>query len=401
MSTIKGINWPKAKRENAVLIKKIIYQYAPISRAEIASMLSLTRATITNNVTKLIEDGLVCEVDDEVLSENVLGRKPVMLAYETKGFYYIGLEISPKGLFFVLCDIHGKIIESQMMNYEIQEYAQTLEYLFHTIQSFRNNSKISIEKIRGVGIGIPGSVNRNKGEIKHSPWDIWKDNNIELDLKERLGIPVIIENNVTARAIGESLFNKESPSTFAYLFVSKGIACPLVIQSSTFKRKVIGAGELGHMSIDANGQQCPRCGDYGCLELYASEEAIINKANKIMKNNKNSILHEIVQDKLYIEDIVVAAKKGDQQMIQVLDEAAKYIAIGICNVIKFMSPKVVIVDAYIMTLDVIKENFLKYVDLHLGQNRWSTSEFIFKEYNKFGGAVGSAGNVMKTMLLES
>ena len=402
MALLKGINLPEAKRRNINLIKKVIYQYSPISRAEIASMLSLTSATITNNVTTLINDGLVREIETETTEPNNVGRKPIMIEIVPDYNYVVGVEISPKGVFMAACDLTGKVLHKQRVEMQDDEYFHSINFLCESVEKFISGSRISKNKLLGVGVGIPGVIDHTTGEFKSRAWAVWKNHDIEKDLSQHLGLPVLVDNNVTARAVAEGLFDRTRPGTFAYLFVSRGIACPLMIQSSILSRKVAGAGELGHMSIETDGPLCPRCGDYGCLDLYAAEIGIIEKSIRAIKEGRSSMLAQIENpEEITISEVLDAARNGDEAIIEILDSAVKYLAIGICNIIKFICPELVVVDAYIMSLETLKDKFLDYVDVHLSQNSWGSVEFVFKPYDAYGGAVSAAGNAINHFVLDT
>lgn len=402
MTIQKGINLPAAKKRNINLIKKMIYQFSPISRAEIANMLSLTPATITNNVAILIADGLVRELESDN-EENNVGRKPIMLEFVSNSSYIIGLEISPKGFFLSLCNVKGEVLHKKRTEVIIEAYEKTVDDVCQIINAFIDESTIPKEEISAIGLGMPGLIDHNSGHFMSSAWEVWKNHDIQKDLQDKIGLQVLVDNNVTARAVAEGLFNKDRPSTFAYLFVSRGIACPLTIQSSVLNRKITGSGELGHMSIEVNGLKCPRCGDYGCLDLYAAEVGIIEKSANAIQNGETTILYKSKEDlrQLTIEEILEAGRQGDEKILEILDSAVKYLSIGICNVIKYISPEMVIVDAYIMTFEPLKSKFLGYVDFHLSQNRWGEVQFLFKPYDAYGGAVSSAGNAINHFLLSN
>ncbi len=403
MSINKGINLPKAKKTNINLIKKVIYQYSPISRAEIATLLGLVPATITNNVAHLIEEGLVREVASEAVDETIIGRRPIMLETVPDYTYFIGLEISPRGLYMVITDLNGNLVIEKHTQLKIGEYDETMNAIYREVDAFILESGMDSDRIHAMGFGIPGIVNHKTGELKSTAWITWTNHHIERDLKNYFGMPVVVDNNVTTRAIAEGLFEDNRAESFAYLFVSQGIACPLMIKNSILSRKVAGAGELGHMAIEVDGPQCPRCGDYGCLDLYAAEVGIINRAKEKCAANQCNILKNIVEKrhKFGIEEVMEAAGEGDEEVLEILDSAVKYLAIGICNVIKFISPEMVVVDAYIMSNEAIKSKFLEYVDIHLSQNRWGKVEFVFKAFNAYGGALSAAGNAINQFIFNS
>lgn len=403
MDMRRGINHKKGKEKNIAYIKEIIFEHAPISRAEIADMLSLTPATITNNVALLLDTGMIREIPpEETPEEGSVGRRPIMLEYVADAKYVIGLEVSPRGIFVSVSDLTGHFIyQDKHIGGTYSDYEQTLLAIKNIIEKSLKESKISREKILGVGICCPGFIDRTTGFIKYGIWPQWENKNLPKDLQDELEFEICIDNNASVRAVYEGLFNKNRPATFAYLFVSKGIACPLMIQNSVLSRRVTGAGEIGHMVLDIHGPKCERCGNHGCLETFAGEDAIRKKCAQAIKNKEKTLLTELAQrpEEPTIEEIIAAVSENDKVVKDIMDLAVQYLAIGICNIIKFVSPEMVVVDAYIMSLSELRERFMNYVSDYLSNNKWYHVEFVFKPFDEFGGAKGSVALALKNFLL--
>lgn len=400
----KGINLPQAKKRNLSLIKEVIYQYAPISRMEISEILSLTPATITNNVNLLIETGLVHEVVSiGSANETTVGRKPIMLSYIQDARYAFGIEISPRGFFYLLCNLNGEVIKKGRIRMDHKDFTECLAGIEKTVNALKSEYNLSLDKIAGLGLGLPGFIDQKTGYLRNNVWISWKNRDIKKELTQCLGMPVCIDNNATVRAISEGFLEKNRPASFAYLFISRGIACPIMIQNSALSHKVAGAGEIGHMAIDIHGDKCDWCGDYGCLNTFTGETGIRRKCAAALSKNTESImkLSAVNPENPTIEEIYAAAEQEDAMVWEILDQAARYLAIGICNVIKFISPELVVVDAYIMGLEKLRHKFLNYIDQHLAEGRWGDVKFVFKDFDEYSGAVGAAGYAIKSFVIEN
>jgi Transcriptional regulator/sugar kinase len=402
MAVRRGINHTQGKKKNISYIKEIIFEHSPISRVEIADMMSLTPATITNNVSLLLETGIIREIHaDDSPEDSAVGRRPIMLEFVADAKYVIGLEVSPRGILLSICDLNGHAVYENKLEGNYRDYERTLQYMKDIIEESLEKSRVPHNKVLGVGICCPGFIDRETGFIKYGIWPEWENKNLLKDFQEITEFEVCVDNNASVRAIHEGLFNRNRPATFAYLFVSKGIACPLMIQNSVLSRRVTGAGEIGHMIMDIHGPRCERCGNFGCLETFAGEDAIRKNCAEAMKTNAKTLLAKSVKDpeKPTIEEIIAAASKKDKMVNEILDKAIQYLAVGICNIIKFVSPEMVVVDAYIMILPELKEKFLKYVSEYLSQNKWYKVEFVFKDFDEYGGAKGAVALALKNFLL--
>lgn len=403
MAGRRGINPTQGQKKNISYIKELIYEYSPISRAEIAERLSLTPATITNNVAILMESGLIQEKLMESTEDNPVGRRPIMLEFIPDAKYVIGIEISARGLFLVICNILGEEIYKVKSNYYNEEYDEIIEYVAQCIEEGLKITNISPSRLIGLGAGIPRFVDRKEGDIKTGFWADWEYDKLKKDLELRIGLNTCVDNNASVRALAEGLFERINLDSFAYLFVSRGIACPLMIKNDMISRELTGVGEIGHMVVDIHGTKCERCGDHGCLDTFSGERAIRKKCIAIMERNEDTLLKKIAENPLKptIEEIIEASSQGDEIIDEVLDTAIKYLAVGICNIIKFISPELVVVDAYILSLQKWRKQFLYYIEKHLSENKWNKVSFIFKEFDEYSGAKGSAAYAIKKFLIDS
>ncbi len=404
MAVRRGINHTQAKKRNLAYIKEIIYQNSPVSRGEIADMLTLTPATITNNVALLLESGLVHEIhSDDIPEDSSVGRRPIMLEFVAEAKYIIGVEISPRGIFLSICNVCAEIIHESKIDGDFVNYKKTLSGVAAFIEASIMQAGIPRDKIAGIGVSAPGFIDRDTGYIRYGFLPEWENKNMAKDLSELVKLEVCVDNNASVRAIAEGLLEKNRPATFAYLFVSKGIACPLMIQNSVLSRRVTGAGEIGHMVIDVHGKKCERCGNYGCLETFAGEDAIKNECAEAIAKKAGTILTKIAADPKNptIKEITIAASEGDKVVNDILENAIQYLVIGLCNIVKFISPEMVVIDAYIMVLDQLRDKFIRYFKEYLSENKWNKVELIFKPFNEFGGSRGSAALAIKNFILDN
>jgi glucokinase len=202
--------------------------------------------------------------------------------------------------------------------------------------------KLFSEECIGIGLGVAGLIDRENMRILTSPNlpDVEKIDFVQA-LGERFQVPVIIENDANAAAFGEMWAGAgKNLSSFVLLTLGTGIGGGII-----YDRKLLCiAAEIGHMSIHADGEKCP-CGNYGCLESYASARAILSKAVFDLENGRESILGEYCGGNFYkltAEDIYKAALDGDALARELLKNAGKYLGVGISNLINIMGPEAVI-----------------------------------------------------------
>ena len=416
MSSSQGSNPIRVKKQNETLIKEIIYKYGPISRSQIAQMLSLTPPTITTNVNGMIRQGFVREMDQEdnpgelIPSESgdgrrPLGRRPVQIDFVPEACYVVGAEINKYEIAVCMLDLRGKIITSSRRTLENDDYDWIIQALLEQINKVIANSGISQEKILGAGVGITGFVDPKTGVLKRSAYQNWENNRkVAEDIRQGLNMPVIIENNARMRAIGEDMFeNQLHTDTFAYYLISYGIACPMFIKNSILTGGASGAGEIGHVVVDIHGPKCQVCGDYGCLEEMASERAIVKQIKAEIKQGTPTVLREAKKDpeQLVMKDILAAESQGDELACRVVEKAIVYLGIELANIINFISPPLVIIDGYIMKEKRNRRLLLEETKKHLFGLDHQNIEFRFVEFDPLTGAKGAGALAIKTYFIEA
>ncbi|MFQ9350877.1 MULTISPECIES: ROK family transcriptional regulator [Hungatella] len=405
MMTARGTNLPRVKKQNEALIKEIIYKYGPISRSKIAEMLSLTPPTITTNVSSLIERGLVYEfaAEDSDVEERSLGRKPIKINFIQDARYAIGVEMNPYQMAICMLDLRGN--EKISMKYPPMNgvYVEEMDMLARNIDKLISESGVDPEKILGVGMGLPGFVESKVGILRESFKTGWNNKNIARDLSRRLDIPVLIENNARARAIGEEMFGKTlRPDSFAYYLISYGIACPLFVKNRMITGENASAGEAGHMVVDINGPKCETCGHNGCLEEMASERAILKKCKAAVNDGVATMLTELCPDteELTMKDVLMAEECNDAYVVKVMEEAVMYLGVTLANIINLISPPLVIVDGYIMKVKRNRRQLLEETKKHIFGLNDQEIEIEFIDFNPLTGARGGAALAIKQFFIK-
>jgi len=393
-----GSNAITTKQQNISLIKQVIYKYGPISRSKIAKMLSLTPAAITININDMIARGFVHELGENAGRRNNenessgAGRKPIDVDIIAKANHFVGVEIATGKLYAVLTDLKGQTVACIDQKSEQTDYMYIINQAADVVFKLISEAGIKKEEIGGICVSSPGFVDPVQGVIRNFGRYNWENKSLERDIFEHTGIQAAIENNARARAVGEDLFgNGKCSDTFVYLFVSKGIACPMMIRSNGFAGVTTGAGEVGHMVMELDGPKCAGCGNHGCLEAFSSETAIINFCTEAMKRKK-TILSEMAADPSSptLDEILEASACGDMVVQSILTTSIRYLAVALANIIRFISPRQVIVDAYIMKRQENRDYFSEYLYRNFyGLNNLNFT-IEFKECDKFSGAKGAA-----------
>ncbi|HET6515647.1 MAG TPA: ROK family protein [Thermodesulfovibrionales bacterium] len=244
----------------------------------------------------------------------------------------IGIDLGGTNLRVGLVSEGGSIVEK----IKVPSLEGIEEPLLHAI------SEVFTDDVAAIGIGVAGLINRERTAVDVSP-NLPSIEGVKIvdEVRSKFGVPVVIENDANVAAVGEKWTGAGRDfKNFVLLTLGTGIGGGVIHDGMLMDV----SAELGHMSIIANGVKCS-CGNYGCLESYASARAILGYAVTALEHASQSILKELYQGNIYKltpEDIYKAALEGDNLSRDVLREAGKYLGVGISNCINIFSPEAVI-----------------------------------------------------------
>lgn len=261
-----GTNAAVMRKRNEKMILSLINS-RPISRAEIANITGLTRAAVTIIITELIEKGFILE---EQTMQATVGRQPVLLSFNGKNLYTIGINIQRNAFFVGITNLNGEVIVEE--RFPIVPPEQFFECIRKIIEKQMAAAGIERKKIYGVGVATPGPIDVKERKILNPPnFDAWHGVSVAEELQKCLEYEVYCENVSSANALAEMYFGAAKGSdNFMTLLVDEGIGSGIVLKRRLFE----GINELGHTSICYDGILC-ECGNKGCLEKYASMPAIL------------------------------------------------------------------------------------------------------------------------------
>ncbi len=199
----------------------------------------------------------------------------------------------------------------------------------------------------GIGIGAPGPLDREKGLVIVAPNLGWKDFPLRERVSSRLKLPATLDNDANCATVGEFwLGAARGARNVVGITIGTGIGGGLIFDGELYHGSSDVAGEIGHTTIDVNGRHC-KCGNYGCLEAYASGPAIATRAREALAREDNaSMLTSMVDgqhDRITAELVYDAAKKGDGVANEIVRDTARYLGAGIATLLNVVNPDVVVV----------------------------------------------------------
>ena len=400
-----GRNLPRVKEVNQFLIREKIYRRGPVSRIGIAESLGLTLPTITTNVNRMLSDGLIHEIEDKG-SRKKLGRHTMLVDIAPESRLYLGIEIRRGFRTAVIVDLRGKVLASASDFRMINGYEDALANAAGLAKDVMAERNVGVPDISSVGICAPGLVDTEAGVLISLLGYVWKDKPIVRDFSGLTGFSsdiIVVDNNVIARAFGLSMFNHDlikDADSFAYMYVSTGIGCPLLRDVSEHFGVVVGEGEVGHMVMNPDGPLCA-CGNQGCLGAYSSELSILEGSVKAVKEGRAPVLKDLCAgntESITMELVMEAMKKGDSDIHDMLEEAVRYLGLAIANIDNFVKPGCVVIESRYFGYEEYRALLMKWIDRNLYCRSNINSRFVFRPYDQFSGARGAAALAVKNDL---
>ncbi|MED3647954.1 ROK family transcriptional regulator [Halalkalibacterium halodurans] len=315
------------KQMNKQIVLQTIRKEAPLSRAQVSLTTGLNKGTVSSLVAELIADNLVYEVGP---GESSGGRRPVMLMFQNKAAFAIGINIAVNYLSGVLTDLVGNVLEKVEWSLHVKEFDHVNQQMVQLIEQLMKAAPPSTYGIIGIGVAVPGIVNE-EGDVLFAPNLNWREIPLKKQLEEHFQLPIAVENEANAGALGEKVFGKGKESENMIFFsIGIGIGSGIIFGNSLYRGKGGYSGEVGHMSIETNGPLCT-CGNKGCWELFASEKAVLQQGEALY------------EEVLTLDDLFEKARKGEQTAIDLFQKIGVYLGTGIANMINALNPELVVV----------------------------------------------------------
>jgi len=335
-SSIKDVfitNYRLDKKVNKYLVFESIRKRGPISVPEIAKITKLSRPTIDSCVKIFYEKNLIKK---EGFGDPQGGRKPNLWKLNNHAGYLIGVDMESPNLNLLLADLDLNTIQTTSTTFSLYSKKEDiLEIICREINNIMTMSNLEPDKVMGIGIGVAGIIDKYRGtavSIERIP--DWHDVPLEEILKERLHLPIFIENDVMLMTFAEKSLNKELKDQQNFIYMGfrypSGIAARFFLEGRPFNGYHGNAGFIGHVQVEKNGPVCA-CGKRGCLELYADVRSILNRAKTVMKNRMESRIYQMSgkEEDITLREVGQAADEGDVLAMRVLRESADYLSMGI------------------------------------------------------------------------
>lgn len=309
----------------------------PQSRAELARKLDVSRSTMSLLISSLIAEGAVEEINIDADSTKSAGRPGTRVAVVNSQGYYIGIDFGRIFIKAAISDANYRIIEQTSGDFDIEMPAEAaLDFAASKVEEIIASSGVDRSQIKGVGIGVPGPVDAETGQL-HSGSILarWVGTDVPGGLARRLSLPVYMDNDANLGMLAESTYGAARHTSVAlYVLLSVGVGLGIAFNGRVFRGASGIAGELGHVVVDENGDIC-RCGSRGCLEAKIS----VNVLPKALLASHGAISSD---------EMLKLAVDGDIGANRVVSDAGALVGRSVGALCSYFNPEIVIVGGELM-----------------------------------------------------
>ncbi|MDW6059731.1 ROK family transcriptional regulator [Streptomyces sp. FXJ1.4098] len=270
-----GTNLPRVGGYNQAVVLDAIRTGGPVSRVELADLTGLTNQTVSNVVRKLLDIGLVTESGHAPSNG---GKRRTLLSPRPDGAYALGVHLDPDTAVIVLANLAGEVISSRRLRLTApSDPADVVDRVARAALRLIARSEVDTSRLLGLGIAAPGPIDGSAGAVVAPPnLPGWGHVPLVEMFAAATGMPVALDNDATAAAIGERwIGGKARAGSFLFVYLGTGIGAGIVLNNTVLHGDSGNAGEFGHMAVEPGDRVC-HCGGTGCLGPYCSPSAIID-----------------------------------------------------------------------------------------------------------------------------
>ncbi|MCX7018592.1 MAG: ROK family transcriptional regulator [bacterium] len=358
-------NLQLVNKYNKIKVVNIIREFGPVSRAGISPKANISSPTVTRIVRDLIKEHLVIDLGLGPSADGG-GRPPLLLDFNAKGNFVIGIDLGTTQTVGILSDLGGGVISEIKIPTNVQSGQKSvMEQTRKVILDLISNSSIDQSRtIRGIGIGVAGLIDRQQQMLRFSPDFGWHDVDVREEIEEGIPYPIVFDNVTRVMVMGELCYGAgRNYRNFICVNIGYGIGAGIVVDKHLLLGERGMAGEFGHITLVKNGGPQCDCGNSGCLEALSSGHGIARAARSRIEQGEKSILKDMVfgrYDNITAELVFKAAHEDDHLAKSVVQEAAEYIGIGISTLINVFNTQAIVIGGGVagagqMLFDIIKD----------------------------------------------
>ncbi len=361
----------------------------PLSKAELADRLGVSRTTVGVEVQRLAEVGLAQEAGPAASRG---GRRSTLVDL-SPDLRFLGLSIGATGISVGVTDGRLAVLATRSRPCDIRTGPEAV--LASALEIAREVlAEAGVERPSGAGVGVPGPVDFNRG-ISVSPpimpgWDGFPVRDV---VSRELGCPVVLDNDVNVLAVGEQHAGvAKAARDFLYVKIGTGIGCGIVVDGELYRGVNGCAGDIGHIRVDDFGPTCA-CGNTGCLEAFAGGAALARDATAAARAGRSEVLAALLGEKgsLTAADLGAAIAQGDATSVQLIRDSGRRVGQVLASLVSFFNPDLIVIGGGVTALghallaEIRGVTYRRSLPLATG-----SLPIVLSELGDDGGVIGTA-----------
>jgi N-acetylglucosamine repressor len=329
---------------NRQIVLNLVRTHQPISRADLARIMSVRRGVVSRLINELLAEGLVFE---GTTGESHRGRKPTFLYIDSRERCVVAVDIRASRTYIQVTDLVGRQLVAAGSLPTQRDPKRLIAELSKRINKILSDHK-EVGTCEGIGVVVPGMTDSLTSRVINAPTLDWHNVDIKEALSAATGLPVHVENSGRACALAQMWATRGNASAIGdlvFVSVSDGVGVGIVINGEILRGRHNIAGEFGHVPLSIDGPRCS-CGATGCWEAYISNLATLSRYFGRNLQEMKAIPAEIAT--FTIEDLIVRARAGDAKAVAAMQSTARYLGLGLASIINVIDPTRVYIGGEIM-----------------------------------------------------
>jgi len=314
------------------LIVRSLSERGQLSAAQIARATGLARSTVSTALSSLRHSGMVIEAPAARDPSKPIGRPPAALTLNPKAGTCVGIHLGLNSLRIVVADVSHSVILEQTIAIE-PDYSprEAVQLVKQAIAGCYRDNALAMHGLLGVGISVSGPVSPDGVVQRASIVPTWAGVKLQEIFGPALRQPIFADNESNCAAIAEHMWGAAAGYDDFVLFkIDIGVGGAIVHNGQVVTGVAGGGGEFGHMSIDPGGDLC-RCGNRGCLELYASFNRPLEQISRVVRRP------------VTMDEVIAMAEHGDVRALRMIEDTADYAGRGLGIIGSIINPPLIVI----------------------------------------------------------
>jgi len=385
------------RQHNLALVLRQVAAGGPLSRARIASATGLTKATVSSLVDDLVHAGLLTELGPE--ARGVVGRPGSDLELNRSRYAGLGLEVNVDYVAVCVADLAGDARHLRILAGDNRRHSpnQVLARAVRIARTAMAAAGAAGLEVVGLAIALPGLVEAGEGRLRVAPNLGWTDVPVVDYLASRIEaglLPIMVDNEANLAALGELWFGGHGDlASFVHVSGEIGVGGGIVIDRELFRGVQGFAGELGHVTVQADGPPC-RCGARGCLEQVAGQEAILRAAGLHAEAGTRG-----GQPAGSVAELLSRARAGEPRVLEAIEAAGRALGIAVAAAVNLVAPEAVVLGGLYTVLEPwLRGPLTAELQRRAIGLRWSPVRVLASRLGPEAAVRGAAGAVVREVL---